>query len=107
LHRSFVTAVPSTGCAAACRVFLADREIAVSACPIAIPARVTLDRTVSLEREHARDDGIEKVPVVTHGDQRAAVLGKSIFERLECFDVEVVGRLVEDEEVRGTRKELR
>ena len=75
--------------------------------PIAVAAGMTPDLTVVFEDERARDDRVEEISIVTHDEQRAVVLVEAIFERLEGLDVEVVRRLVEDEQVGGTREQLR
>src|SRR5690606_6762826 len=62
---------------------------------------------VILEHERARDDRVEEVPIVTDDEQRAVVVDKTVFQRLERLDIEIVRRLVEDEQIRRTREELR
>ena len=77
------------------------RQRAALAQPVGVAAHVALDVAARLEGEHAGDDRVEKHPVVAHDDQRALVFVQPVLEHLEGFHVEVVGRLVEDQEVGG------
>ena len=49
-------------------------------------------------------DQLDQVRVVADEDHRAAVLGQRLDQRLAALDVEVVGRLVEDEQVRRVER---
>src|SRR4051812_28616513 len=75
---------------------------------IVLPSPYVLDdTTVTLEGEGAGNDVVEELAVVRHEEDRAVELVEQLFEELECLDIEVVGRLVEDEDVRRPRKESR
>src|SRR5882757_1489570 len=65
------------------------------------------DAAVALECEHVRRDAIEEPAVVADHDRAAGELQQRDFERAERVDVEVVRRLVEQEHVAATPKELR
>src|SRR6185295_3441264 len=84
-----------------------DGERAMALEPIAVAARVAAYFAVILEHERARDDRIEEIAVVADDEQRAVVFGQTLFERFQRLDVEVVGRLVEHEQIRRPREELR
>src|SRR5262245_51896709 len=56
---------------------------------------------VAFERDHLRHDVIEKGAVVTDEEERAAVFLEQRFEQLERLDVEIVGRLVQHQHIRG------
>ena len=50
-----------------------------------------------------RDHG-QKVHVVAHQNDRAAISRKRIYKRLTRFNIEVVRRLVEDQQMRGRER---
>ena len=75
--------------------------------PVAVAAGVATDLSVVFEDERARHDRVEEIPVVANDEQRAIVLGQSILQRFERLDVEIVRRLVEHEQVRRAREQLR
>ncbi len=56
-------------------------------------------RPTVLDRQDAGRDTVEKVAVVGHQDQRPGELEQALLEHLEGRDVEIVGRLVEDQQV--------
>jgi hypothetical protein len=62
---------------------------------------------VPFEREHVRRDSIQKPPVVADDDRAAGVAEQRLFERAQRIDVEVVGRLVEQQEVAPFLQQLR
>ena len=53
----------------------------------------------AVELEDPAGDVVEEVPVVGHGDDRAGVLGEVALEPRDRLGVEVVRRLVEEEQV--------
>ena len=53
----------------------------------------------AVELEHPSGDAIQEVAVVGDQDQAAAVLGEAVLEPGDRVDVQVVGRLVQDEQV--------
>src|SRR5690606_27781942 len=54
----------------------------------------------AIELDDAGRDAVEEAPVVRDDDQRAAQAAQQLFEPGDRFDVEVVGRLVEQQQVR-------
>src|SRR5262249_3351124 len=65
------------------------------------------DLAVALEREHVRRDAIEEPAVVADDDRAAGEVEQRLLERAERVDVEIVGRLVEQQEVAPLLQELR
>jgi hypothetical protein len=66
--------------------------------PRRVPAFVHVAAT-PIDLDHARRDLVEHVPVMGDEEQAAAVRSEPLLQPLDRLDVEVVGRLVEDEEV--------
>src|SRR4029079_18235983 len=62
--------------------------------------------SVALERQHVRGDAIEEPPIVADDDGAAGVVEERLFERTQRVDVEVVGRLVEQQQVRPALQQL-
>ena len=59
-----------------------------------------MERAASMpEVDEVRGESLREVAVVGDGDDRSAKAVERILERLTGFDVEVVRRLVEDEQV--------
>src|SRR3954464_13751938 len=54
---------------------------------------------VSLEGEHVRGDAVEEPAVVADHDRAAGEVEQRFLERTQRVDVEVVGRLVEQQQV--------
>src|SRR5215212_8226426 len=62
---------------------------------------------VAFEREDMRRDAIEEPAIVADHDRAAGVIEQRFFERAQRVDVEVVGRLVEQQQVAAGAKQLR
>jgi hypothetical protein len=60
----------------------------------------------TIEAKNCRGDAVEQIAVVRDQDQRARKFEKIFFEDFERRDVEVVGWLVEEENVRGFKHQL-
>ena len=54
-----------------------------------------------LDGDRARSDGVEQRPVVGHEQKRAVECAQCILQRLPALEVQVVGGLVEDQDVRA------
>ena len=69
-------------------------------------AVVALERDAppTVELEDPAGDVVEEVAVVGDGDDRAVVLLQKLFEPVDRFGVEMVGRLVEEQQV-GPREQ--
>ena len=61
---------------------------------------------VALEREHVRGDAVQKPPVVRHHDGTARKREQRLLQRPQRVDVEVVGRLVEQQQVASGPQQL-
>src|SRR5687767_6721550 len=64
------------------------------------------DTAVAFEREDVRGDAIQEPAIVADDDGAAGVIEQRLFQRAQRVDVEVVGRLVEQEEVRSALQQL-
>src|SRR5688572_18830024 len=73
--------------------------------PIAVAAGVFLPAARAFEGDRLRDDVVEEGAVVAHQKERARIFLEERFEELERLDVEVVGWLVEDQDIRRAREE--
>src|SRR6266545_1646355 len=67
--------------------------------PPAVPRPGEVRRASGLELEHRRRRRLEKPPVVRHEDDGRVERGELVLEPLEARDVEVVRRLVEEQQV--------
>ena len=54
---------------------------------------------LAFEGEDVGTDAVEEEAVVADDHGATREVDESVFERAECFDVEVVGRFVEEEDV--------
>ena len=73
------------------------------------PARVVAfpgDARAAVQLQDPAGDVVEEVPVVRHGDDGARVFGEVALEPGHGFGVEVVGGLVEEEQVRPLQQNL-
>src|SRR6185312_4510710 len=71
------------------------------------PAARVRDELGAFDREQPPGDGIEQGPVVRDEQHGAGERLERRLERLAALEIEVVGRLVEDEEVRAARHHVR
>src|SRR3954469_16344724 len=62
---------------------------------------------VALEREDVRRDAVEEPPIVGDDDRAAGELEQRLLERAERVDVEIVRRLVEEQDVAARAQEFR
>jgi len=70
-----------------------------------VPAEHLADAAV-LDRPRPRCNGVDERPVVGHQDHRAGVLDQRALEHLLGWDIEMIRRLVEEQEVRLLDREL-
>ncbi len=61
----------------------------------------------TLDLRNSIDEVVEKDPVVRDNDHGPRVVGQEIFKPDEGFEVEVIGRLVEEKKVRRLKKDFR
>ena len=66
---------------------------------LCVVAGEVLDVAVAVEDEEVLNDFVHEIAVVADNDEASAEGGEVVFEDVEGWDVEVVGRFVEDEEV--------
>ena len=66
---------------------------------VGIAAGIFLYAAVARQHEHAVDQPVEEVAVVADQQQRAFVVVQHVLQQVERVDVEIVGRLVEHEQV--------
>ena len=57
------------------------------------------DLAVALEGEHVRGDAVEEPAIVADDDGAAGEVEQRLLERAQRVDVEIVGRLVEQQQV--------
>ena len=69
--------------------------------PILIAAGDDVDLARAVEAEGDGDGSVEEVAVVADDEDGAVIVGDHLLEQVEGLEVEVVGRLVEDEQVRA------
>ena len=70
----------------------------------AVVAVKILDMAVALERQNVRCDAVQKPAIVTNYDRAAGKVFERLFESTHCVDIDVVGRLIEQQDV-GTSLE--
>src|SRR5439155_19657533 len=75
--------------------------------PIFVAADVLLHPAAAYEYERAEDDVIEERAIVRDEKQRAGPFDELFFDELQRLEIEIVGRLVEHEDVRGPREQPR
>jgi hypothetical protein len=73
---------------------------------IVVAAVVLLDLPARVDRQGARHHVVEEGPVVADQQHGPLVVHQQAFQELQRLDVEVVGRLVEDQHVRRPGEEL-
>jgi len=66
---------------------------------IAVAAGIFDPLAVAFRRDDGGDDPVEKVAVMADEDDGAGVIGKQFLQKIERFDIEIVGRLVEHQQV--------
>ena len=66
---------------------------------VLVVALEPFDVAVALEGQHVGGDAVEEPAIVAHHHGAAGILDQRLFERAQRVDVEVVGRLVEEEQV--------
>ena len=67
---------------------------------IAVAAGIFVPASVALRHDHAADQAIEKIAIVADEQHRAGIIGQHVLEHVQRLHVEIVGRLVENQEIR-------
>jgi hypothetical protein len=88
-----------------CR-FRGERRAALAQI-VAIAADIFMDDAIAFQGDDAGDEAIEEIAVVTDQQQSALIIGQHLFEEIECLYIEIVGRLIEDQQIRCLRQHLR
>ncbi len=87
---------------------LAERQLARRLLPApCVPRSLEEARATGLDLEHAGSDGLEEPAVVRDQDDRRVEADERLLEPFERLDVEVVGRLVEQQQRRARRQHAR
>ena len=75
---------------------------------IAVVAGVALDRMrLGIEVQDARHRMIEKLAIMRNDQHRAAIAAHKAFQPLQRLHVEVVGRLIEQQQIRLAQQQRR
>ena len=64
------------------------------------------DAAVALEGQHVRDDTVQEPSIVADHDGAPGERHQRILERAQCVDIQVVGRLIEQQEVGATAEQF-
>jgi len=70
-----------------------------------VAANILTPHSIALSGECLCHDVVEEAPVVAHQQQCSLVLLQPLLEQLQGFDVEVIGRFIQDDEVCGLCKQ--
>ena len=74
---------------------------------VAIAAGIFVPRAVAFRHDHRIDHAIEEIAVMADQDHRAGIIAERLFQHVERFKIEVVGRLVEHQQIRRFRQRTR
>src|SRR6185437_14733679 len=83
------------------RRFLLARPGGLGGARVVAERALAGDETAVLDRERSRRQRLDQRAVVRHQEERAREAQQGVLERLAALDVQVVGGLVQDEEVRA------
>ena len=72
--------------------------------PVLVTACDDVDLSGPGKPERHGDRSIEEVAIVANDQDRALIIGNDLLEEVEGFQIEIVGRLVEHQQVRLSRK---
>ena len=73
---------------------------------VAVAAGIFHHVAVAFDRDGAGDQPVEEIAVVADQQQRALVFGQHVLQQVERVHVEVVGRLVQHDQVAGLGEQL-
>src|SRR5690606_29003355 len=74
--------------------------------PVLIATYILLDHAIAFEADTAGDDVIEEATVVAHQQDGTGELQQDFLQQLQCFHVQIVGGLIEHDEVRRFAEEF-
>src|SRR5262249_55036466 len=75
----------------------------------ALPLRVVREigcSTAAVQRRQFRRNAVEQIAIVRNQQHRAGKVQQALFQHFQRRDVQIVGRLVEDEQVGGLKHEV-
>ena len=72
--------------------------------PVFIAAGDNVDLARAVEAERDRHRAVEEVAVMADDQHRAVIIGNHFLQQIERFEIEVVSRLVEHQQVGGSRE---
>ena len=75
--------------------------------PVIVAAVIFPDAAIALEADRRCHDGVEEGAVVADQQQGARVIEQPLLEQLEGLHIEVIGRLIEHQQVRGPGQDAR
>ena len=82
----------------------AGQAVAALGDHVGITAGIFDPTSAALRDEHRSHDPIEKISVVADQQHRAGIVGQQLLQQIQRLDVEVVGRLVEHQQVGGAAR---
>ena len=71
---------------------------------VGVVARIILEFAIALHHEQMIDHLVHEISVMAYHDHATSEVGEIFLKHIECHDVEIVGRLIEDEEVGRTHQ---
>jgi len=74
---------------------------------IGIAAGIFGPAAVAFRHDHAGHQAVEEIAIMADQDHRTRIIADNVFENVERLHVEIVGRLVEHQQIRGPRQCLR
>ncbi len=74
---------------------------------VGVAAGIFLPAAVAFGDDHRGRDAVEEVAVVADQQHRAGIVGQQLLQQVERFEVEIVGRLVEHQQVGGRGQRAR
>ena len=69
--------------------------------PIAVATDMFINMTTAIKDPQLGNDVINKRTVVGNEQQSAIKINQALFQKLQCFDVEIVGWLIHHQQVAG------
>ena len=68
---------------------------------VGVAARIDVPAPAALRDHDRRDRAVEEIAVVRDEQHRAGIVVDHLFQQIERFEIEIVGRFVEHQQVRG------
>ena len=74
---------------------------------VGVAARIDVPAPAAFRDDHGRHGAVEEVAIVRDEQHGARIVVDHLFQQVERFEIEIVGRLVEHQQVRGFRERAR